>query len=766
MRDTTRGPAGLGQADSERLLFEVQGMHCASCVARLEAALADVPGVADAHVNLPLGQAAVRIRGEAGEQLSQNILQAVERAGFHARRMQAADLSGMRLAKREAQEARFWRNRLIVAATLMSASIFFHQFATPSRGVYGLDLLIFATAMQLFVGQPFLIAALRQLRRGSASMDTLVALGTWTAWLAGAAPVLNLQRFGFPIMAGHDRMSFFDAGLILTFITLGRYLETRAKGKTSEAIRRLMELAPPQAILWEDGRQVPVPVEQVQPGQSILIRPGDKVPLDAEVLSGESAVDESWLTGESLPVAKQPGDRILAGTANGNGALIARVIHAAGDSTLAHIVELVRQAQESKADVQRLADRVVAWFVPAVLLLAAITVGVWGVLADDWTTAISNCVAVLVVACPCALGLATPTAVLVGTGRAARQGILIRDAQALEIAGRVDTVVLDKTGTITQGRPEIVAIQPADGFGEDQLLSLAAAAAALSSHPLSAAIVRRAEAAGIAISAADSLQTLPGEGILANVAGRHVLVGNAECLARRPVAFDRLPDGEWEEDEDGSNWRARDDGSLATPLYVAVDGHFAGTLWANDRIEPASLPAVSRLKQMGLQVIMLSGDLRNVAEDVGRRVGIDRVLAEMKPDEKHREIERLRNEGRVVAMVGDGINDAPALAAADVGIAIGAGADVAIESADVVLMRRDLFGVAAAISLSRATLRTIKQNLAWAFVYNLLLLPLAAGVLIPVFGIHLPPTLAAAAMAASSVSVVANSLLLRYRRLA
>jgi Cu+-exporting ATPase len=747
-------------APTDRLLFDVEGMHCASCVGRVEQALAAVAGVTQVHVNLAIGQASVQ-RDPRLASVPQ-LLAAIDIAGYHGKLLTAAENTAQRLIERTSREARGWRNRLIVAAVLLASLMIVEHVGGWASSVQLAVQLVLATILQIYVGGPYLVGAVKQLRRLSSNMDTLVALGTWAAWLAGAAPLLGLSE----LTVGHTGMTFMDAGMILTFITLGKYLETRAKGRASEAIRRLLDLAPRQAIRWRNLQLETVPIEQVQPGDVIVVRAGDKIPLDAEVISGSSDVDESWLTGEPLPVTKSAGTTIFAGTVVGQGSLHARVLRPVGETTLAQIVELVRHAQESKADVQRLADAVVAWFVPAVLLLAAATLATWWLVIGDRSMAISNCVAVLVVACPCALGLATPTAVMVASGRAARLGILIKDAQALEIAGCVDTVVLDKTGTITQGQPEIVLVEPDPGFHEPELLSMAAAAAGMSNHPLSAAIVRRAKSAGLVVPAGDSLQNFPGEGVQANIAGRQVLVGNAACLARHSVRFDQ-PSGNPPESlaEIAVGKTIGEVRAEGTPIFVAIDGRFAGTLWATDRAAPESSAAIAQFKKLGLHVWMLTGDRLEVAQAISREVGIDHVQAGMKPGDKHAAIERLQREGRTVAMVGDGINDAPALAAADVGIAIGAGADVAIESADIVLVRRNLLDAAAAIRLSRVTLRTIRQNLGWAFFYNLLLLPLAAGMLIPVFHLHLPPVLAAAAMALSSVSVVANSLRLRYRRL-
>ena len=603
--------------------------------------------------------------------------------------------------------------------------------------------LALATALQFYIGWPFLLGAWRRLRNLSANMDTLVALGTLAAYGSGAVDWLH----------GMHGMQFMDAGMILVFITLGKYLETRSKRNASSAIRKLVALAPRQAIVVRGREQLKVDIEQVAVGETIVVPPGDRVPLDAAILSGSSSLDESWLTGESLPVDKGPGDKILAGTINANAALVARVTEAAGNTALAQVVELVRRAQESKTDVQRVADRVVAWFVPAVLLVAAATLLAWGLAGGNWPLGLSAMVAVLVVACPCALGLATPTAILVASGRAAELGVLIKQAHALEVAGRIDVVLLDKTGTVTTGKPQLIEILPAGGASADELLAQAAAAERLSGHPLATAVVRAAEGRGLAIPEADQLAVVAGQGIRAQVAGHTVLVGNQNLLSGEQVATTDVVEP--------AALRA----AGRTPLWVAIDHRFLGVLVLADTLAEHSREAIESLKKERIQVLMVTGDHRTTAEAIAQSAGIDDVRAEILPGGKQAVVADFQRAGRCVAMVGDGINDAPALAAADLGVAIGSGSDIAMEAADVVIVRNDLRAVGRTIALARVTMRTIHQNLAWAFGYNLLLIPLAAGVLVPLAGIHLPPVAAAAAMAASSVSVVANSLLLRKKRL-
>ena len=749
-----------GRQSHEHVLLDVEGMHCAGCAGRVEKSLAGVSGVCRARVNLVTNQASVEF--DPGQAMPRDLVAAIAKGGYSARLVVEDEDTGASLAEREARQSAQWRNRLVLAAVLLAPLLVLSYVGPLAGAVLAACQFALATPLQVYVGWPYYVGAWRRLRHGSTNMDTLIALGTGVAYLAGVAQLVNLvaggelwlAEAGLGGSAHHGAMYFADAAMILTFITVGKYLEAKAKGRASRAIGRLLDLAPLEATVVRDDRPQRVPVRAVMAGETILVRPGQKVPLDAEVVSGTSAVDQSWLTGESLPVDKQPGDEILAGTINGQGSLSARVVRPAGKTALAQVIDLVRRAQESKTEVGRLADRVVAWFVPGVLLVALIALLAWGALAGNWATALAAVVAVLVVACPCALGLATPTAILVGSGRGAELGILIKEAHALELAGRLTTIVLDKTGTVTLGKLTVTAVEPASGVSPDELLATAAAAERLSGHPLGEAIVAEAESRKLTIPQADGLAVVPGQGIRATCEGRTLLVGNERLLEAAGIDFHALEDAV-------QSHRARGQ----TPLLVAAEGQTLGIVAVADTVAPHSREAIDQLKSLGLEVRLLSGDNRTTAEAVAREVGIDQVIAEVLPDQKQSVVRALRDEGKVVAMVGDGINDAPALAAADVGIAIGSGSDVAIEAADVVLIGQDLRAVGRTVSLSRATLRTIRQNLAWAFLYNILLLPFAAGILVPFGGPQLPPAAAAAAMAASSVSVVTNSLLLRARRL-
>jgi Cu+-exporting ATPase len=731
-------------------VLDIDGMTCASCIARVERALSSVPGVKSARANLATNQAAVEFAADGAS--LQALIDAVERAGYTASVAEGPGGVSGNLADRGQRELSGWRWLLIWAVGLSIPIIVLH-FIMLSWPAAAWMQPVLATVLQCYVGWPFYLGVYRRLTHLSANMDTLVAIGTTAAYGSGLYGLFGGEHASHG-SASHGSMDLMDAAIILTFITLGKYLEARAKGNASAAIRKLLDLVPPMADVERGGRLVSVPPAEVAVGESLVVRPGERVPLDALVFSGTSNVDESWLTGESMPVEKGPGIEILAGTINGEGSLTARVLRPAGRTALAQVIELVRRAQESKTEIQRLADRVVSWFVPAVLVVAAVALLAWGVLGSNWSEGISAMAAVLVVACPCALGLATPTAILVASGRGAELGILIKEAHALEVAGRVTTVVLDKTGTITRGKPNVTHIVPAEGVTTDELLATAAAVEQLSKHPLAEPVVRAAQARGLKVQAVENLEIVPGQGICARTKNGDLLVGNEKLLAARGIA--------WSSHQPLVN-SLRADGQ--TPLVVASGTRYLGLVAVADVVAPHSREAIERLGELGLNVLLLSGDHRAIAARVAREVGIQSVQAEVLPAQKQAVIAQLRNSGQVVAMVGDGINDAPALAAADLGIAIGSGSDIAVEAADIVIVGDDLQAVGRTITLARATLRTIKQNLAWAFLYNVLLIPIAAGVLVPFGGFRLPGIAAAAAMALSSVSVVTNSLLLRARKL-
>ena len=733
-------------AFSQRLLLDVDGMHCASCTARVERALVGVPGVTVARVNLATEQAAVEY--DALRPNESALIRAVEDAGYRAcvGTEQQALTGRTAMETRSMRETTGWRNRFIFGVASLLAMLAIAWLGAQETLLLLWPRGVLATAAQVYMGGPYLLGAWRRMRRLSCNMDTLVALGTTAAYVAGI-----VQWF-----QGASSTMFVDGVMILTFVSLGKYLESIAKRRASGAVYELLDLAAPTANRISEGRLEQIEIADVQVDNRILVRPGEKIPLDGRVVEGRSEVDESWLTGESMPVVRRPGDQIFAGTVNGNGSLTVCVTCRANVTVLAEVIELVRRAQESKTKFQRLADRVIAWFVPFVLVFAAGTAIGWLWLDGDGRSALACTIAVLVVACPCALGLATPTAVLVASGRGAASGILIKHPSALEAAGNLTAVVFDKTGTITSGRPHITAVWPAEGVSSEQLLTTAATAAQLSDHPLSVAVVERSQSLESAPQMADQLRVFSGRGIQAQLGDQSILVGNRQLLVELEI---KIP-----ETEEAAHNRSRADGQ--TVLLVAQAGKYLGALCAEDTIVPGTAEVIGQLRSLGMTVWMLSGDANRTALAVAKEISIPpgNVFAEVRPSEKQRTIDRLRGEGHVVAMVGDGINDAAALAAADVGLAISAGADVAIEAADVVLMHHNLKDVLYFIRLSQATLRTIRQNLVWAFLYNGLLLPIAAGLFIPLIGLRLSPVVAAAAMAASSVSVVANSLLLRTKQ--
>ncbi|HKY61269.1 MAG TPA: heavy metal translocating P-type ATPase [Gemmatimonadota bacterium] len=741
----------------------VEGMHCASCVARVESELAAVEGVTAATVNLASETALVRaIPGTAGRR---DLVEAVRRAGYDALPITGAGREEeARRAERVREEARLGRRfwiALFFTAPLVVFEMIPHLFAPLGLHVTGWPILdpwiqlLLATPVVLYSGQRFFRGAWNGLRHRSADMNTLIAVGTGAAFAySGVATVAP----GVFRRAGIEPTVYFEAAAtIVTLILLGTWLEARARGRTGEALRALLDLRPDTARVRRDGREVDEPVEEIEPGDVVVVRPGERVAVDGEILEGRTTVDESMLTGESMPVEKGPGDGVVGGTMNRTGSIAFRATRVGSETALAQIVHLVKEAQVSKAPVQRLADSVAAYFVPIVIAIAIATFVVWFVAGPEpsLTYAVVTAVAVLIIACPCALGLATPTAVMVGTGRGAEMGILIKDAQSLQRAHALDTVVLDKTGTVTRGEPAVTDILPAAGVREAELLAVAAAVERGSEHPIGEAVVRAAEGRGAEVPKAIGFEALAGQGVRGSVAGQEVLIGSPRLLAEHDVDL---------EDIAGENpeilvERLADAGK--TTVLVAKGGKLIGAMAVADTVQEGSREAVAALRARDLDVIMMTGDNPRAAEAIARQVGIDHVLAEVLPAEKEERIRALQEEGRVVAMVGDGINDAPALVRADIGIAIGTGTDVAIESGDITLIQSDLRGVVQAIQLSRKTMRTIRQNLFWAFVYNALGIPLAAGVFYPWTGLLLAPWVGALAMVLSDSFVMGNSLRLR-----
>ncbi|HAZ46674.1 MAG TPA: cation-transporting ATPase PacS, partial [Cyanobacteria bacterium UBA11371] len=611
--------------------------------------------------------------------------------------------------------------------------------------------LVLTSPIQFWCGASFYANAWKAFKRHAATMDTLVALGTSTAYIYSLFPTIFPDWFTAQNL--RPDVYYEAAAVIITLILLGRLLENRAKSQTGEAIRKLIGLQAKTARLIRKNQEVDVPIEEVEIGDVILVRPGEKIPVDGEVIEGTSTIDESMVTGESVPVKKQPGDEVIGATINKTGSFKFQATRVGKDTVLAQIVQLVQQAQGSKAPIQRLADQVTGWFVPAVIAIALLAFIIWFNVMGNLTLALITTVGVLIIACPCALGLATPTSVMVGTGKGAENGILIKGAESLELAHKIQTIVLDKTGTITQGKPTVtdfVTVKGTANRNEIKLLQLAASVERNSEHPLAEAVVRYAQSQQVELVEVRDFEAIAGSGVQALVSKQRVYIGTQGWMEELSINTEALP-----KDKERLEYLGK------TVIWIAVDGEIEGLMGISDALKPNSAQAVKALQRMGLEVVMLTGDNRRTGEAIAREVGINRVLAEVRPDQKAATVERLQSEGKIVAMVGDGINDAPALAQADVGIAIGTGTDVAIAASDITLISGDLLGIVTAIQLSRATMNNIRQNLFFAFIYNVAGIPIAAGILFPIFGWLLNPIIAGAAMAFSSVSVVTNALRLR-----
>ncbi|MDI6764231.1 MAG: heavy metal translocating P-type ATPase [Thermodesulfobacteriota bacterium] len=738
----------------EKVVLPIQGMTCASCVSKVERTLRSVKGVLQASVNLATERASIEYL--PGIASIKDFKTAIQSAGYQILEVKEEDIVEKERLAREAELSKLkWK--FIIGSILLSPILLLMYGAGLLEKWIGLSKeanffiqFLLATPVQFWAGLQFYVGFWKAARHKTSDMNTLIAVGTSAAYLYSLivtfVPHLIMVR-GLMIDAYFD-----TSAAIIVLILLGRFLEARAKGKTSEAIKKLIGLQPKTARIIRNGDEMDIPVSEVVPGDLVIVRPGEKIPVDGIVKEGHSSVDESMVTGESLPVEKKTGDGVIGATMNRTGTFRFEATRVGKDTVLAQIIRLVQEAQGSKPPIARMADVIASYFVPIVILIAIVTFILWSLLGPHpaLTYAFLNFIAVLIIACPCALGLATPTSIMVGTGKGAENGILIRGAEALETAHQLNTIVLDKTGTLTRGEPSVTDVIESEGFTKQEILILAASAEKGSEHPLGEAIVEKAKEENLNLLEPMNFEAIAGHGIEAMIDSREVLLGNLRLMEERKVRLNGLL-GKAEELS----------GKGKTPMFLAVDGKAAGIIGVADTLKENSKEAVETLHRMGLEVVMLTGDNERTARAIADQIGIDRVLAEVLPEKKAEEVKRLQGEGKRVGMVGDGINDAPALAQADVGIAIGTGTDVAMESSDITLIGGDLRGVVTAIALSKATIRNIKQNLFWAFAYNTILIPVAAGALFPFFGILLNPIFAAGAMAFSSVTVVTNALRLR-----
>ncbi len=730
----------------------VSGMHCAACVGRVQAALDAAPGVSSAVVNLLTNSATISY--DPATVAPQALADRISAIGYAAELPRfdesAADEQDRQEVARDA-EYRDYRNKGVAALIVGLGMMLVPMGRSMDGALTPWVMLIATTTVMLWAGRHFYARAWTAARHGAADMNTLISLGTGAAYLYSLCATVAPHWF---MRGGVAPDLYYEAVVvIIALILVGNALEARAKGITARALKRLVDLQPATARVRRGGEESDVPVASVVRGDVVIVRPGERIPVDGDIIAGRSAIDESMLTGEPMPVSKTPGDSVTGGTVNSTGAFELTATTVGAESTLARIVQMMRDAQATRAPIQRLADRISAIFVPTVLVIALITFGTWYAVvgSEGLVRAIAASVAVLIIACPCAMGLAVPTAVMVATGRGAELGLLIKGGAALERAAQLTTVVFDKTGTITEGKPAVVHVSVAPSTAtRDEVLRIAATIESWSEHPLATAIVAEATRSGVAVAKATSFEAIAGQGAIGVSNGGAVAVGNAALMADWSVDISPLTEAAAQQSSEGRS-----------VVYVAQNGKLAGLVAIADRIKPSSADAVRRLKAMGLHVVMLTGDQRAAAESIARAAGITEVVAGVLPAGKRDEISRRQQAGAVVAMIGDGINDGPALAQSDVGMAIGAGSGIAVEAADVTLMRADLGAVADTIELSRATMATMRQNLFWAFAYNAVGIPVAAGALYPWFGIQLSPILASAAMALSSVSVVTNSLRLR-----
>ncbi|MEM7595027.1 MAG: heavy metal translocating P-type ATPase [Cyanobacteria bacterium P01_A01_bin.83] len=745
---------------TEKINLKLRGMSCASCASSIESAINSVPGVVQCDVNFGAEQAAIEYNPRCTS--IADIQDAVESAGYSSYSLQEQEM--ITGEDDEEKAARIAESKDLLRKVIVGGIISLILVIGSLPMMTGLEIpfipawlhnswlqLILTIPVQFWCGYGFYIHAWKAFKRHAATMDTLIALGTSAAFFysvfATVFPNFFLNQGLMP------EVYYEIAAVVVTMILLGEWFENRAKGQTSDAIRQLMGLQARDARVIRNGREMDVPISEVQIDDIILVRPGEKIPVDGEMISGSSTIDEAMVTGESIPVKKQPGDEVIGATINKTGSFKFRATRVGADTVLAQIVKLVRDAQGSKAPIQRLADKVTGWFVPAVIAIAITTFVLWFVIMGNVSLAMITTVGVLIIACPCALGLATPTSVMVGTGQGAENGILIKGAESLELAHKLQTIVLDKTGTITQGKPTVTDYQAVRGISDNaelKLLRYCAAVERNSEHPLAEAVVRYAESQNIEIAEAYDFEAVAGSGVQGVVSGRLIQIGTQRWMNELGIKTNTLQ-------QQKDIWETE----AKTVVLIAVDGELEGIIGIADAVKPSSNAAVRALRKLGLEVVMLTGDNQKTAEAIARQVGIVRVEAEVRPDQKAAKVRELQQEGKIVAMVGDGINDAPALAQADVGIAIGTGTDVAIAASDITLISGELQGIVTAIQLSKATINNIRQNLFFAFIYNVLGIPIAAGILFPFFGWLLNPIIGGIAMAFSSVSVITNALRLR-----
>lgn len=752
------GYEAIEEVETKEISVPISGMTCAACAKSVEKAVGKLDGIESVNVNFATEKAIIKYNPKS-VRLSE-IKQAISKAGYKALEIENKNTIDEDKLRKEKEIKTLW-TKFIVSAIFsipllyiaMGPMVTWWNFPVPSwlepmqfPLTYALTEILLVVPV-IIAGYRFYTVGYKALWRRSPNMDSLIAIGTTAAVIYSIYSTWRISLGDFKYV---EDLYFETAGVIITLILLGKSLEAVSKGRTSEAIKKLMGLTPKTAIVIQDDKEIEIPIEEVEVGDIILVKPGEKIPVDGEVVEGLTSIDESMLTGESMPVEKKAGDKVFAASINKNGSIKFKATKIGSDTALAQIIKLVEDAQGSKAPIAQMADIVSGYFVPIVFMIAVTTAVIWLLAGKDAVFALKTFIAVLVIACPCALGLATPTAIMVGTGKGAEYGVLIKGGEALETTHKINTIVFDKTGTITEGRPEVTDVITTAIVDEKSLLQLAASAEKGSEHPLGEAIVRGAEKQGLEIKKLDSFNAIPGHGIEVVIDGMQMLLGNRRLMVDREISLTEL-----EEQSD----KLASEGK--TPMYITIDNKLAGIIAVADIVKESSAKAIAKLHKMGIEVAMITGDNVRTAEAIAKQVGIDRVLAEVLPQDKANEVKKLQQEGKKVAMVGDGINDAPALAQADIGIAIGSGTDVAMESADIVLMRSDLMDVPTAIQLSKSTIRNIKQNLFWAFGYNVAGIPIAAGVLYAFGGPLLNPVLAAAAMSLSSVSVLTNALRLK-----